>query len=140
MRKRTVERRLALEILFAQELNPQSVEKILKNRKLARRPLPGEFGLRLIEGVLEHKKELDRLIDKYAQNWRVERMPLTDRNILRLALYEITYEEQIPYSVSINEAVELAKLYGTEDSGRFVNGVLGKVVREEFAYTERDED
>jgi N utilization substance protein B len=140
MRKRTVERRLALEILFAQELNPQPLEKILKNRKLAGRSLPSEFGLRLIKGVLEHKGELDRLIDKYAQNWRVERMPLTDRNILRLALYEIVYEDQIPYGVSINEAVELAKLYGTEDSGRFVNGVLGKVVREEFAYTERDED
>jgi N utilization substance protein B len=140
MRKRTVERRLALEILFAQELNPQPLEKILESRKLARRPLPNDFGLKLIKGVLEHKKELDRLIDKYAQNWRVERMPLTDRNILRLALYEIVYENQIPYGVSINEAVELAKLYGTEDSGRFVNGVLGKVVREEFAYTERDED
>lgn len=140
MRKRTVERRLALEILFTQELNPQPLEKILNHRKLAGRRLPSEFGLKLVKGVLEHKKELDKLIDKYAQNWRVERMPLTDRNILRLALYEIVYEDQIPYGVSINEAVELAKLYGTEDSGRFVNGVLGKVVREEFAFTERDED
>jgi N utilization substance protein B len=140
MRKRRVERKLALEVLFTLELNPQPVEEILKNRKLARRSLPSDFGMKLIRGVLEHKKDLDKLIDKYAENWRVERMPLTDRNILRLALYEIIYENQIPYGVSINEAVELAKLYGTEDSGRFVNGVLGKVVREEFACTEADED
>jgi N utilization substance protein B len=136
MRKRSEERKVVLEILFARELNPNSVEEIIQARKACGEAVPSEFGQRLISGIFEHLNELDSLIEKYAENWRVERMPLTDRNILRLALYEIIYETDIPVGVSINEAVELAKTYGTDDSGRFVNGLLGRLVREELALGE----
>lgn len=136
MRKRSEERRVVLEILFAKELNPNSIGEIIKAREACEEAVPSEFGQRLIKGIFAHLSELDSLIEKYAENWRVERMPLTDRNILRLALYEIIYESDIPIGVSINEAVELAKAYGTDDSGRFVNGLLGRLVREELAIEE----
>ena len=85
----------------------------------------------LIKGPISfNNEELDDLIARYADNWALDRMPLLDRNIIRISLYEMLHEEDIPYSVSINEAVELAKVFGTEDSGKFVNGILGKIASE----------
>ena len=81
----------------------------------------------LIRGVLECQKELDEQIRKYAQNWRLERMAVVDRNVLRLAIYEMLHRDDIPPVVSINEAVDIAKRFSTEDSGKFVNGILDKV-------------
>ena len=90
-----------------------------------------EFAQELAEGVVEHQEEIDRLIQKYSQNWRLERMNVTDRNILRLATYELLYRPDIPPKVSLNEAIELAKEFGTEDSPAFVNGILDAVYRHE---------
>jgi N utilization substance protein B len=81
----------------------------------------------LIRGTLEHRDELDAEIKKYAQNWDLHRMAAVDRNILRLAIYEMLHREDIPPVVSINEAVDIAKKYSTEDSGKFVNGILDKI-------------
>ena len=81
----------------------------------------------LIRGVLECQSELDELIRKHAKNWRLERMAVVDRNVLRLAIYEMLHREDIPPVVSINEAVDIAKRFSTEDSGKFVNGILDKV-------------
>ncbi len=86
-----------------------------------------EFALGVLAGVEMHGDQIDRTISEYADNWSLERMPIIDRNILRMCLYEMIYESEIPFSVSINEAVELAKTYGTEESSKFVNGVLGKI-------------
>jgi len=81
----------------------------------------------LIRGVIEHLAEIDEKICKYAKNWDFRRIAAVDRSILRLAIYEITYRDDIPPVVSINEAVDIAKRFSTEESGRFVNGILDRV-------------
>jgi N utilization substance protein B len=81
----------------------------------------------LVEGVASHLEELDALIARYSEHWRLERMTSVDRNLLRLAVYELVYEPDVPSKVVINEAVELAKRYGTEASGAFVNGLLDRI-------------
>lgn len=81
----------------------------------------------LIRGTLECQNELDAVIKKYAKNWDLHRMAVVDRNVLRLAIYEMLHREDIPPVVSINEAVDIAKKFSTEDSGKFVNGILDKV-------------
>jgi transcription antitermination protein NusB len=85
------------------------------------------FSDKLIRGTLEHREELDERIQKHAQNWDLRRMAIVDRNILRLAIYEMLYREDIPPIVSINEAVDIAKKFSTQDSGKFVNGLLDKI-------------
>jgi N utilization substance protein B len=86
-----------------------------------------DFMESLVKGVLEHLEDLDETIAQHAKNWNLRRMAAVDRNILRLAVYEIKYRNDIPPVVSINEAVDIAKKYSTEDSGKFVNGILDKV-------------
>jgi len=81
----------------------------------------------LIRGAVEHRDEADDLIRKYAKNWDIKRMAAVDRNILRLAIYEMLHRDDIPPVVSINEAVDIAKRFSTRDSGKFVNGILDKV-------------
>jgi len=85
------------------------------------------FAEPLIRGVLDKQKDLDTAIVKHAKNWELHRMAVVDRNILRLALYEMLFRDDIPPVVSINEAVDIAKKFSTEDSGKFVNGILDKV-------------
>lgn len=86
-----------------------------------------EFAASLITGTVEHLKEIDEQIVKYAKNWNINRIANVDKTILRLAIYEMLYRNDIPPVVSINEAVDIAKKYSTEDSGKFVNGILDKV-------------
>jgi len=131
MQDRRKARIMALEIIYQKEITESSLEEIIENRnRTGTQEMPSEFAMKLIEGVLEHQEEIDSLIADYADNWAIDRMPSLDRNIIRISLYEIMHEEEIPVSVSINEAVEMAKIYGTEDSGKFVNGVLGKISSE----------
>jgi transcription antitermination factor NusB len=85
------------------------------------------FSIKLVQGVCEKKEEVDRLIRTASQNWRLERMPILDRSILRMAVFEMLYMADIPPKVSIDEAVELGKKYGGQDSGSFLNGVLDRV-------------
>ncbi len=96
--------------------------------------LPGgegdEFLRRLVLGVLDHREELDQLIEKYSENWRLDRIDLIDRNILRMALFELLYCKDIPPKVTINEAIDLGKRYGSEDSGSFINGILDRIQNE----------
>lgn len=87
-----------------------------------------EFARQLVMGTLENLAEIDRIIAAYSKDWQLDRLARVDRSIMRLAVYEILYREDIPAGVSVNEAVELAKIFGGEDSGRFVNGILGRVV------------
>lgn len=88
-----------------------------------------DFVKNLIQGVLNHLTEIDQLIQQYAPQWPLEQIMAVDRNILRLGLYELKFDPQIPAKVAINEAIELAKAFGGESSGKFVNGVLGTVYR-----------
>jgi N utilization substance protein B len=85
------------------------------------------FADKLIRGVVENRPELDARIKQYAENWDLHRMAVVDRNILRLAIYEMLHRDDIPPVVSINEAVDIAKKFSTQDSGKFVNGILDKV-------------
>jgi N utilization substance protein B len=87
------------------------------------------YAVQLVQGVWKQKSDLDAQIQSVARNWTVERMAAIDRNLIRIALYEILNVPDVPYRVAINEAVELAKEYGTTESRRFVNGVLGALVR-----------
>ena len=85
------------------------------------------FALELVNGVVQNKSEIDRNIRKFAPAWPLEQIALIDRNILRLAIFEILFNNKVPVKVAVSEAVELAKSYGSESSGKFVNGVLGSV-------------
>ncbi len=89
-----------------------------------------DFMERLVLGVLEHCKEIDRLIEKYSENWRLDRINIIDRAILRMAIFELLYCEEIPPKVTLNEAIELGKRFGSEDSGSFINGVLDRIQNE----------
>ncbi|WP_455378722.1 transcription antitermination factor NusB [Petrachloros mirabilis] len=91
------------------------------------------FAEGLVSGVLEHKKELDALIGRYSTNWLVSRMQIVDRNILRLATYELLWLDEVPAKVTLNEAIELAKDFGDEEAAKFVNGILDKVLASESA-------
>jgi len=86
-----------------------------------------DFAFELARGAYDHREEVDTLIKRFSENWRLERMPAVDRNILRLAIYELLYRLDIPAKVSINEAVDLGKKYGSEDSGSFINGILDRI-------------
>lgn len=85
------------------------------------------FALELVQGVREHLADLDALIEQHSQNWRLERMQRVDRNVLRLGVFELKHRDDIPRKVTINEAIELAKLFGTEDSASFINGLLDRI-------------
>lgn len=92
-----------------------------------------EFGRSIAEGVLEHQQEIDDAIRKFAPDWPLEKITTVDRNVLRIGSYELLYNFEVPSKVAINEAIELAKTYGGESSGKFVNGVLGAVYRNQLA-------
>lgn len=93
----------------------------------------GEFTLELADGVIKHQAEIDTLIQKYAPQWPLDQITIVDRNILRLGTYELHFSETIPAKVAINEAIELAKTFGGQSSGRFVNGVLGAMYKDMVA-------
>lgn len=131
MLRRRKARKKALEILYEHELIGVPIAEILERRREAGadKELPA-FTVKLVEGVLAHQADIDQLIESKSEDWQMDRMPSTDRNVLRICLYEMLHENDIPISVSINEAVEMAKEYGTEDSSRFVNGILGRIAGE----------
>lgn len=130
--KRRTARELGLKVLFARDLG--KVEPYTMLEQLAEEENSGDnaknFSKCLIEGVILNQEQLDRTIKEYAIEWDLDRMAAVDRNIMRLALYEMFYSPDVPMAVAVNEAVELAKLYGSEDSARFINGILGKVIKE----------
>ncbi len=97
-----------------------------------------EFVWRIVKGVVEHLKEIDKIIEKAAPAWPIEKIAIIDRNVLRIGLYELLYadKEEVPPKVAINEAIEMAKNYSGPNSPKFVNGVLGTVYREMFAQSE----
>ncbi len=124
-------RELALQVLFQKDLRRKRVDDILT---LVSSPTLWDedtrnFFFTLVRGVEEKEEIVDRLITEVAEGWTLHRMANIDRNILRIAAYEIVFLPEVPASVSINEAVELGKKYGTEESGRFINGVLGRLLR-----------
>ncbi|GHT80373.1 N utilization substance protein B [Actinomycetota bacterium] len=126
---RSVARRKAVQIIYQSQITGQPLPDAMVNGLFVDEVgVPCEYTQRLIAGIAEHLDEIDSLIDSISENWSIERMPLVDRGILRLAVYEIKYENSVPVGVSINEAIELARDFGgADDSSKFINGVLGKV-------------
>ena len=92
-----------------------------------------EFAASLVRGVLAHQQECDQYIARYARQWELDRLANVDKNILRLALFEMKYLLEIPHSVSINEAIELAKAFSSDASARFINGLLDSALKQEIA-------
>jgi transcription antitermination protein NusB len=122
-------RRLAVQLLYQAEVGRRApVEVIEERRQLGQRI--SAFTEELVLGVTEHRPELDALIGEYAQDWTVERMAAVDRAILRVACYEIRYREDVPTAAAIDEAVTAAREMSTEESGGFVNGILGRIARD----------
>ncbi len=132
MSKRHEARLWAVQFLFQRDFNhddlDQSLSDFWRDRKCGAKAR--SFAEQLIRGVEEHRAELDRRIQEYAENWDLKRMGAVDRNAMRVALYEMLYCPDIPPVVSINEAVEIAKELSSRDSGKFVNGILDRALRD----------
>jgi N utilization substance protein B len=132
MGARTSGREAALQMLFAVDAGGTSAEAVIRDFW---REFPGDaegrpYAEQIVTGVGAERAAIDERIERASQHWRLARMTRVDRNVLRLATWELLYEPETPRAVILDEAVELAKRYGTEDSGAFVNGVLGKVADE----------
>jgi transcription antitermination protein NusB len=123
---RRAARKRALDLLYEADLLGRPVATVLAEHLRGDDP-PGEFTLAIVRGVDRNRPELDHLIESHARDWRLSRMPVVDRNLLRIGLYEILRDPEVPTPVAIDEAVALAKELSTDDSGRFVNGVLGRI-------------
>jgi len=129
MRKRTQARELALQMLYQLDLRG---DEILDEITAALAPGSGDpemtdFAREIVFGVRDKKATIDRQIEEVAKNWQLKRMAAIDRNILRLATYELLYREDIPPLVTINEAIDIAKKFSTKNSGPFVNGILDNI-------------
>lgn len=138
MQLRRKARSMALQALYEIDCSGHPVEEVLRAR-LEEKPLDSgsEILLRdLVYGVLKHRASLDQLIQQHAPEWPVDQMAIIDRNILRMAIYELAATQQTPLKVAINEAVELAKTYGGESTPRFVNGVLGTLATKQAELVE----
>lgn len=129
--ERTEARRLALQVLYQSEMVEKAPSAILADKAyVAEEGVPSAYAERLLRGVEEHREEIDDQLRTASENWTLSRMPAVDRALLRMAACEMLYVDEVPLSVSINEAVELAKRFGGgDDSHRFVNGILGRIAR-----------
>jgi len=137
MSNRHLSRTIALQTLYEwdfRERNKDELEKIIDRnvQELGASPEDTQFIYKLAKGVLKHKSEIDKIIEKAAPEWPLEQITVVDRNVLRVGLYELLFgdRKEVPPKVAINESIELAKAYGGESSGKFINGVLGTVYKE----------
>ena len=127
-------REIALQMLYEMEIKGTEPRAILdlywKGQGEEATEEIRRFATDLLEGAYRNRKEIDEIIEKHSLHWLLARMAVVDRNILRLAVYELLYLHDIPTSVVLNEAIEIAKKFGTEDSSAFINGILDKVAKE----------
>ena len=132
-RGRTLARSQALQLLFQAEATDSPLERVLEGDFLISKGPLDPYALELCRGAYEHIDRIDCALRSVAKNWDLMRMPGADRNLLRIAVYEMRFltDEEVSDAIVINEAVELAKAYGTDQSASFVNGVLGKIARSE---------
>lgn len=131
MRKRTKARQLALQILYQIDITREgssvSLDNFWQSQKEDVDSAIRQFTLELAEGTQRYREAIDKKISQYAKNWELKRMAVVDRNILRLACFELLYRADIPPKVAINEAIELAKRFSGVQAGKFVNGILDKI-------------
>ena len=129
MSARTKARKRALDILFECELRGIPVVETLAQRIAAAEPPVGEYTVELVEGVSGHRDEIDDMLTRYAEGWTLARMPAVDRNILRIAAFEVLFNDEVPDEVAVSEAVGLARDLSTDESPTFVNGLLAALAR-----------
>jgi N utilization substance protein B len=140
--KRRVAREIALQSLYQMEMNEVSPKEAVasavheaENDNEAELDVTGdklssEYIFELVEGTYTNKKNIDEMLEEYLKGWQMDRLSRIDREVLRLAVYEMVYRDDVPPKVVVNEAIELSKHFGTDESGKFVNGVLGKMIKE----------
>ncbi|MFC7681925.1 transcription antitermination factor NusB [Paenibacillus sp. GCM10028914] len=140
--KRRVLREIAVQSLYQMEMNEvesgeavsmllsEAAEENETERVIGDEAKVKDIVLQLVNGSWEAKEEIDAVLTDYLKGWQMSRLSRVDRQILRLAVYELVYREDVPGKVAVNEAIELAKHFGTDESGKFVNGVLGRMLQE----------
>jgi transcription antitermination protein NusB len=132
MGARRTGRERALQALYQLEMTAATATEALEAAWSASEeggvdPEAQRFAQELVRGVVEHREDIDRLIEQHSHNWRLDRMSRIDRNVLRLGIFELKYRPDIPKRVSLNEAIELGKNFGTEESSAFINGLLDRI-------------
>lgn len=130
MAARSKARKRALDVLYEADVREVDPLTTLAERRALAEPPVNDYTVELVEGVQAHREQIDAILGEYAEGWTLARMPDVDRAILRLGVYELLWRDEVPDAVAIDEAVELAKSLSTDESPRFVNGVLGRVVRD----------
>jgi N utilization substance protein B len=133
MGKRRKSREVALQFLYQLDLQGESDPTPHEHEFWDRHPVDAEtreFAEALVRGTKQNQAKIDQLITQFAEHWELERMAVVDRNILRVAVYELLWEAHVPPKVAINEAIEIAKKFGTKESSRFINGVLDRIHKE----------
>jgi N utilization substance protein B len=128
MSARSKARKRALDVLYASEMRNRSTVDALAEQSAAGQV--NDYTVQLVQGVTEHRARLDEVIATYAQGWTLARMPAVDRNVLRLATFEVMYVDEVPNAVAVSEALNLVRDLSTDESPAFVNGVLGNIVRD----------
>lgn len=139
--KRRTAREVAVQSLYHMELNDVSagtaIEMVIQegndddpHTAVKTNPAQNEFILKIVEGVWEHKEEIDKILLEYLKGWKMDRLSKVDHQILRVAAFEMVYDPDSPPKVVVNEAIDLSKHFGTDESGKFVNGVLGNMIKE----------
>jgi transcription antitermination protein NusB len=127
---RSKARKRALDVLFESEVRGLPLDGTLEERLAAQDPPIGDYSAALVRGVRDHQERIDELLTTYAEGWTLDRMPSVDRNVLRLGVYELLYDEDVPDAVAMSEAVSLVRELSTDESPAFVNGVLGGILRD----------
>ncbi|ASD22231.1 MULTISPECIES: transcription antitermination factor NusB [Cryobacterium] len=134
MSARTKARKRAIDILYAADIRQTTIPQSLamEAERAANEParmVSWLYARDIVDGVVDHREEIDELIETYSQGWTLSRMPTIDRAILRIGIWEILYNDAVPHAVAIDEAVEAAKVLSTDDSAGFVNGLLGRIAQ-----------
>jgi len=130
MSARSKARKRAVDVLYEADIRNAEAQRVLAERISLADPPVNEYTVELVEGVAANRERIDEILTEYADGWTISRMPGVDRAVLRIGVYELLWRGDIPSAVSIDEAVELAKSLSTEESPRFVNGVLARVLRD----------
>lgn len=132
MGKRRRSREFALQVLYQIEITKQNALQAMGQLREHFFTEEGEdeFARRIIQGVTEHRKEIDQMIEERSEHWRLDRMTIIDRNILRMAIFELLHCNDVPPKVTLNEAIDLGKRFGSEESGSFINGILDRIQNE----------
>ena len=132
MAARSKARKRAVDLLYEADLRGADPVTTLAERVALADPPISDYTIELVEGVSANRAAIDQLLHDYSEGWTLDRMPGVDRAVLRIGLYELLWAADVPDAVAIDEAVELAKLLSTDDSPKFVNGILGRVLRDQL--------